>query len=108
MATTAKRFAQALIATAVTTHYIVPAATTAILKDLAITNTSANSAAPRVHIVGSGLAASSANQLIATLTIAGNFHFHDLYFQVMNVGDTLQSVANSAVCTIHASGVEIT
>lgn len=108
MATTAKRFAQALIATTVTTHYIVPAATTAVLKDLTIANTSANSVAPRVHIVASGSAASSANQLMTTLTIAGNFMYHDLFFQVLNAGDTLQTIANSAVCTIHAGGVEIT
>lgn len=108
MATTAKRFAQALIATAVTTHYIVPAATTAILKDVAIANTLTTSFAPRLHLVASGFAASSANMLTANLTIAGNFQFHDLYFQVMNAGDTLQSIANSAQGTLHASGVEIT
>ncbi len=108
MATTAKRFAQGLIATTVTTHYIVPAATTAILKDVAIANTLTTSFAPRLHIVGSGLAASSANMLVPNLTIAGNFMYHDLYFQVMNTGDTLQSIANSAQGTLHASGVELT
>ena len=108
MATTARRFAQALFATTITTHYIVPAATTAILKDLTIANTNVNSFAPRIHIVPSGSAASSANQLIPNLTIAGNFMFHDLYFQVMNTGDTVQSIANSAQGTLYASGVEIT
>lgn len=107
MATTAKRFAQGLMATTITTHYIVPAATTAVLKDLALVNTSANSVAPRVHIVASGSAASSGNQLISTLTIAGNFLYHDLFFQVMNAGDTLQTIVNSAVCTISAGGIEI-
>jgi len=96
-----------MMATTITTHYIVPAATTSVLKDLVLTNTSANSVAPRVHIVASGFAASSANQLISTLTIAGNFLYHDLFFQVMNTGDTLQTIVNSAVCTISAGGIEI-
>ena len=100
MATTTKvLFRGAATTTTSTTLYTVPAATTAVVTNIAATNTSASDATITLSL--GGIEIQSATTIPANTTA-----YIDLK-QVLNATDTIQGGASATDINFHISGVEI-
>ena len=100
MATTTKvLFRGAATTTTSTTLYTVPAATTAVVTNIAATNTSASDATFTLSLGGSELQS-------ATTVPANTTAYIDLK-QVLDATDTIQGGASVVDVNFHISGVEI-
>ena len=100
MATTTKvLFRGAATTTTSTTLYTVPAATTAVVTNIAATNTSASDVTFTISLNGV--------ELQSATTIPANITAYIDLKQVMNAGDILAGGASSTSVNLHVSGVEI-
>lgn len=91
----------------VDTQYTVPALTRAILKTMDITNTSTTTDLDvTVYLVPSGGSPGTANTLISSFTISANGVLQWSGAQVLNPGDTIQTMGSASGLTFNASGAE--
>jgi len=99
MATTTKALARTAAATSSTTLYTVPASTTAVVTNIAVTNTAATAATFTLKL--------DAVDLVSGAAIAANT---TAFFDLKQVLATTKVIAGSASATtvnFHISGVEI-
>lgn len=99
MATTSKVLARTAAATSSTTLYTVPAATTTVLTNIAVTNTAASSATFTLTL--NGVAIQSGSSVAANTTA-----YIDLK-QVLNATQVIAGLASATTVNFHLSGVEI-
>lgn len=106
---TPRRFSgPAFASTSATSVYTVPAGRTAAFKQVVFNNTGAASATVTMHLVPNGASATTSNQVISALTIAGNSQIIWSADLPMVAGDgisVLASIANAI--TVTTSGIEI-
>jgi hypothetical protein len=92
-----------------TTLYTLPAATTAILKNVAVCNTTASAQTYRIFMDNTGATYNAASALVYDDTLAANeTKFLELFVGMATVGGTLGVYASSAGVTFSAYGAEIT
>jgi len=84
-------------------RYMVPLATTAIVKQILFCNTAASSATVKVAI---GTTATAGNRIISDLTVAANETVSFNCSLVMTSEEKLFFTANAATVTITVTGVE--
>jgi hypothetical protein len=100
MATVSKQLSRTAAATSATTLYTVPAATTTIVTNIAVTNTAATSATFTLSL--------NSIALFTTASIAANSTaFIDLK-QVMSAAQLITGSASAVTVNFHISGVELT
>lgn len=99
MATTSKALARTAAATSNTTLYTVPSATTAIVTNIAVTNTAASSATFTLNLNGVALQSAS--------TIAANSTAYIDLKQTLTAAQTISGSASAVTVNFHISGVEI-
>ena len=106
MADTAKRlYGPAQPGTSSTTLYTVPASTTAILRNIRISNTTATAATITMSIG----ADAAATRLMSGVSIAANSVYDWSGFIVLATTETLRALqGTSAALTVTVSGVEVT
>lgn len=103
------KLGQAAMPTTVGVLYTVPALTRTFVKDIDICNTTANSINATVYLVPSGGTPGASNALISGITIyppalGGIFQWTGS--QILNAGDTIQTLGSAAGLTINVSGGE--
>ena len=99
MATTSKVLARTAAATSSTTLYTVPAATTTVISNIAVTNTAASTATFTITL--NGIAIQSGSSVAANTTA-----YIDLK-QVLNATQVIAGLASATTVNFHISGVEI-
>lgn len=99
MATTSKALARTAAATSNTTLYTVPSATTAIVTNIAVTNTAAAAATFTLNL--NGVALLSGVSLGANTTA-----FFDIK-QTLTAAQTISGSASAVTVNFHISGVEV-
>ena len=99
MATATKVLARTAAATSSTTLYTVPAATTTVVSNIAVTNTAASSATYTITL--NGVAIQSGSSIAANTTA-----YIDLK-QVLNATQIIAGSASATTVNFHISGVEI-
>ncbi len=99
MATTSKALARTAAATSNTTLYTVPASTTAIVTNIAVTNTAATAATFTLNLNGVALQSASA--------IAANSTAYIDLKQTLTAAQTISGSASAVTVNFHISGVEI-
>lgn len=99
MAVTSKTLARTAAATSNTTLYTTPSATTAIVTNIAVTNTAAASATFTLNLNGTAL--------LSGVSLAANTTaFFDLK-QAIAAAQTITGSASAVTVNFHISGVEI-
>lgn len=99
MAVTSKALARTAAALTSTTLYTVPAATTTVVTNIVVDNTSATAATFTISLDGV--------ELLSSSSIAGNASaFFDLK-QVLATTKTITGLASAVTVKFHISGVEI-
>jgi hypothetical protein len=99
MATTTKVLARAAAATSSTTLYTVPASTTTVITNIAVTNTAASAGTFTLTLNGTALHTTTAIAANATVYI-------DLR-QVLATTQIIAGLASATTINFHISGVEI-
>jgi predicted permease len=99
MATTSKALARTAAATSNTTLYTVPSSTTAIVTNIAVTNTAASAATFTLNL--NGVALLSGVSLGANTTA-----FFDIK-QTLIAAQTISGSASAVTVNFHISGVEV-
>lgn len=99
MATTTKVMARTAAATTSTTLYTVPSATTAVITNIAVANTSSSSQTFSLTLNGVALH--------TTTAIAANSTVYIDLKQVLSASQVLAGLASATSVTFHISGVEI-
>jgi len=99
MATTSKALFRGAAATSSTTLYTVPSATTAVVTNIVVDNTSASAQTFTINLDGVALLSSAAIEANASA-------FFDLK-QVLATTKTITGLASATSVTFHISGVEI-
>lgn len=99
MATTTKALARAAAATSSTTLYTVPSSTTAVVTNIAVTNTAGT--AGTFSLLLDDVA------LHTTTAIAANSTVYVDLKQVLATGKTIKGSASATTINFHISGVEI-
>ena len=99
MAVTSKVLARTAAATSNTTLYTVPASTTAIVTNIAVTNTASSSATFTINLNSIALFSSVPVDANSTVTI-------DLK-QVLTTTQTITGSASATTVNFHISGVEV-
>lgn len=95
-------------ATTSATLYTVPASTSAIVKNIIITNTTGTAATLTLSIVPSGGTAGATNRIITGLSVSGNDTAVFDISAVMATGDFIAGLqGTSGSLTVNISGVEI-
>jgi len=103
---TGRKIAQAEILATVSIAYTTPANTRTYIKDITVANTTGGGVDASVYIVPKGGAASTANALIYTSTIATKAYLHWTGLQITDPGDTIQVLGSGTGLTINISGAE--
>jgi hypothetical protein len=104
---TPKRLDQRQAAVAETTHYTVPGATSAIIREIVLCNTTSGSIAVWVSFVASGGTAGDSNRVINNEVIPANSTVIFSFSQVLATGGFVSCKAGAATSvTITCSGVE--
>lgn len=98
------KIAQGGIGTTLSTLYTVPAASTLIIKDFDICNTTALVLTVTVYLVPSGGAAGTNNTIVPAYAIPANGMIQWAGTQVLNTGDSIQVIASATGSTINISG----
>ncbi len=99
MATTTKALARGAFATGSATLYTVPAATTTVVSNIAVTNTSASAQTFTLAL--------NAVALHTTTAIAANSTVYIDLKQVINATQTITGLASATSVNYHISGVEV-
>jgi nicotinamide mononucleotide (NMN) deamidase PncC len=106
---TPKQLAQVQPTTSYATAYTVPGATSCIVKEIVVCNTTGSAVVLDVSFVASGGTAGVANNVIAQHQIGAYSTVSYTYAQVMATGGFISIKAGTgAALTITISGVEIT
>lgn len=101
------------LGTSISTLYTVPANTRTTIAAAALNNTSATPRTVTLHLVPSGGSATTANQIITTVTVpaagAQPTQLPAIVGQILEAGGTIQALAEAATCiTPLISGYETT
>jgi hypothetical protein len=99
MATLTKALARTAAATSSTTLYTVPASTTTVVSNIAVTNTAGSA--------GTFTLALNSVALHTTTTIAANTTVYIDLKQVLTAAQTITGLASATTINFHISGVEI-
>lgn len=99
MATTTKALARGAFGTGSATLYTVPASTTTVVSNIAITNTSASSQTFTLALAGTSLH--------TTTSISANSTVYIDLKQVLTATNTITGLASATSVNYHISGVEI-
>jgi hypothetical protein len=99
MATTSKALARAAAATTSTTLYTVPSSTTAVITNIAVTNTASTAATFTLSFDGVAFASGT--------TVAANDTLIIDLKQALATTKTITGLASATTVTFHISGVEI-
>ena len=99
MATTSKALFRGAASTSNTTLYTVPSATTAIVTNIVVTNTSTSSATFTLNLNGTAIQSAS--------TIAANSSAYFDLKQVLAATQTISGSASAVTVNFHISGVEV-
>jgi hypothetical protein len=94
------------------TLYTVPAATTEIIKEIVLTNTTATDATITLYLVDSGGTAGVTNMLLNAYPVTASLTIKDTVFismsEVLAAGGTIQGLqGTSGAITVRISGVEV-
>jgi len=95
-----------LVATTETTLYTVSAATSSIIKQIVVCNTTANSVTFSLSLVPYGSSAGTSNRLFSSLSIAGNETIFLDVSQSMTAGDFISAYSSATNVIVTISGVE--
>jgi hypothetical protein len=99
MATTTKVLARTAAATSSTTLYTVPASTTTVVSNIAVTNTAGSA--------GTFTLALNSVALHTTTAIAANTTVYIDLKQVLTAAQTITGLASATTINFHISGVEV-
>jgi hypothetical protein len=99
MATTTKVLARTAAATSSTTLYTVPASTTTVVSNIAVTNTAGSA--------GTFTLALNSVALHTTTAIAANTTVYVDLKQVLTAAQTITGLASATTINFHISGVEV-
>ncbi len=99
MATTSKAMFRGAASTSNTTLYTVPAATTAVVTDIVVTNTAGTAGTFTLNLNGSALASG--------VTLPANGVTNISIKQVLAASQTISGSASATSINFHISGVEI-
>ena len=99
MATATKILARTAAATSSTTLYTVPAATTTVVSNIAVTNTAASAATFTITLNGVAIQSGS--------TVASNTTAYIDLKQVLNATQVIAGSASATTVNFHISGVEV-
>lgn len=102
------KLGQGTIGVGVATLYTVPASTRAIVKRMAVCNTTGAGITLRLFLVPSGGGAGTGNAIVYDATVAANGAYNDTGIHILHSGDTIQTQAGGAGLTITVSGLEAT
>lgn|SRR3990167_6790316 len=111
MITPQKLIAGAQLAVTAGTHYTAPANTKAIIKNMTLTNTTANAVTATVHVISTGATETAANMIISARVIAAGetYNCPEAVGKVILATGTIRALAGSATSiSIQADGLEIT
>ena len=87
--------------------YVVPAATSTIVKQIVLCNTTASNATVDIHLVACGGTAGVVNALIYNMAVDAQSTMFVNVAAVMGVGDFISAKANvAAAVTMHTFGIE--
>ncbi len=100
------KLGQSAIGTVLSTLYTCPVNTRTFVKDLDICNTGAAPINVTVYLVPALGSAGAANTLVPGVMLSPNGMFQWGGNQIMNAGDTIQTIASALGCTINAGGGE--
>lgn len=104
---TPKRLDQRQAGTSDTTHYTVPGATSVIIKEVVICNTTAGSVAVWVSLCASGATVGDSNRVISNEAIGANSTVIFTFSQVLATAGFISCKAGAATSlTVTCSGVE--
>jgi hypothetical protein len=96
------------LSSSATALYTVPSGKTAVCKQIVLNNTSASATTVTVHVVPSGGAAATSNQVVSQLSIGP---YSDIIWSAdipLAVGDAIYALASASnVITATVSGIEI-
>jgi len=95
-----------LSATTETTLYSVPAATSAIVKQIVVCNTNANASSFSLSLVPYGSSASTPNRLFFNLSVAANETIFLDVSQSMTAGDFISAYSSATNIIVTISGIE--
>lgn len=102
-----KKLAQGAIATTPgTLAYTVPNKYKTEVKDISISNTTAGALTILLHLVPSGVAVGTSNQLFPAISIPAYTLMHWEGLQILNEGDFIQAIGSGAGLTMNISGDE--
>ncbi len=91
-----------------TTIYTVPAATTALIRKVQVSNNGTSTATAKLHHVPSGGSADATNVILPTTTMGPNEHGADDAQFAMATGDTIVAYGDgSNTVTINIYGLEV-
>ncbi len=108
MAYTPKKLYTGQPTTSATTLYTAPAATTTIVKNILICNTTGSDATVTINFVPSAGSASVSNRIISALTVSGNNTVVVECSGILATGDFISALQNtSSAITLHITGVEV-
>lgn len=96
--------ARKAMTTAVETLYTVPTGYQMNISEIDVTNTSAGTLTVTVYLVPSGSTAGASNALLSTVSVAANSIYQWKGSQVLNIGDSIQSLASATTMTIMVTG----
>ena len=104
---TPKKIAQGAVGTGSgTLLYTVPTSTNTFVKCIDVSNTTSSALTLTLHLVPTGGSVGTTNQLVPTVTIAGNTMWQWTGTQILNAGDFIQGIGSGAGLTINISGAE--
>lgn len=108
MAATPKKLYIGQPGTTIATLYTAPASTTAIVKNIILSNTGSTSATVTVNFVPSGGTAAAANQVLSSYPVNAYDTITIDMAGVLETGDSLQALQDtSGAITVFISGVEV-
>lgn len=111
MITPQKLVAGSQIAATATTYYTAPANTKAIIKNMTLTNTTANAVTATVHVISAGATETASNMIISARVLASNetYNCPEAVGKVILATGTIRALAGSATSiSLQADGIEIT
>lgn len=106
-----KLVAGAQLAATAGTHYTAPANTKAVIKNMTLTNTTANAVSATVHVISAGATETALNMIISARVIGPGetYNCPEAVGKVMLATGTIRALAGSATSiSIQADGIEIT
>ncbi|MDB5054444.1 MAG: hypothetical protein JWM44_2494 [Bacilli bacterium] len=105
---TPKKLYGAQPSTILATLYTVPAATTEIIKEIVLTNTTATDATITLYLVDSGGTAGATNMLLNAYPVKAKDTVFISMSEVLATGGTIQGLqGTSGAVTVRISGVEV-